>query len=74
MNTIISFERDIVKLNKDNFAEKLLPYMNELIQKLLSNECENIRITTKIKLLSNTEAEVYFTINEMNDLLFKKKK
>lgn len=74
MNTIISFERDIVKLNKDNFAEKLLPYMNELIQKLLSNECENIRITTKIKLLSDTEAEVYFTINEMNDLLFKKKK
>lgn len=64
----INFENDIVGIDRSNIKEKVLPYINELVENLLNNNCQNVRIATKIRKLTNREAEVYITLRDIDEI------
>ena len=62
--TEVTFKVDILGLNRDNVKEKILPYINELVRRLIVNECENVRVSTKIRILKDKEVEAFITITD----------
>ena len=68
MNKEVKFEYDITEITSDSLKEKIIPYINELMGSLLGNKCENVRIYTRIRKLTDKEAEVYMTLRDIEDL------
>ena len=60
-----SFEVDITEMNDQNVKEKILPYINELVEILLNNKCEDVRIITKIRKISTRGASVYIKLEDI---------
>jgi len=69
----LTFDSDIIGLTKENAKQKIIPYINELLTNLIDFKCENIRITTNIKILANKQVEAFFNIEEIDNITKKKK-
>lgn len=64
MKIEVSFETEVLNLTESNVKEKILPYVNELVEKLINNKCTNIRINTKVKMMSDKEVQARITLED----------
>ena len=54
----------IEDMNEGNIKEKIVPYVNELMQSLINNLCRDVDIKTTIKIISARNAKVQINIKD----------
>lgn len=60
----IIFEMSIEDITEANVKEKIVPYVNELMQSLINNSCRDVDIKTTIKIISARNARIQIDIRE----------
>jgi hypothetical protein len=67
MNKRVEFDTSIIGITESNVKDKLSPYVDELAQTLVGNHCENVKITTKIRVLNDKEVEMIISMHDIKD-------
>lgn len=68
MNMKIEFDHSIVGIDENNIRDKIAPYVEEVCDRLVKNGCKNVKITTKIRILSGKDLQILIAMSDTGDL------